>query len=110
MTRSTRRRLPVLALLLSAPLFVSYTADVQADPSEPSPAAQAAEAGVCDPADPKDALQARLADAAERARARGAVRDVVVLNGQGYNYAAGQGRELEQIQRALAQQQRESGR
>jgi hypothetical protein len=109
MNRSARRRLPVLALLFSAPLFVSYTADVQADPAADRGAV--AEAAVCDPsADSAEALQARLADAAEQARARGAVRDVIVLNGQGYNYAAGQGRDLEQIRRELARQQRESGR
>lgn len=103
--RTTRRRLPVLALLCCTPLFVSYSAHVGAEHAG-ADTGSGASAAVCEaPADAQARLQQRLARAAELARGSQAAHDVIVLNGQGYNYAAAGSRQLEQIQREQARQQ-----
>lgn len=99
MTRSARRRLPLLGLLLCTPLFVSTTGAEQV-----ADAGAVAAGAVCEaPADPGAAARARLERLALQAPDSDAARGVVVLNGQGYNYAAAQDREFERVQRERMQ-------
>jgi hypothetical protein len=112
MKSSARRRLPVLALLVCTPLFVSYSGDVDAERADASAvSSEAVDPAVCEsPAELLDLTEQRIAEAARRVRNPDAARDVIVLNNQGYNYAAGPARELEEIQRALAAERDAAGR
>jgi hypothetical protein len=101
-------------LLLCTPLVVSTSQVV--DPAPVS--AELADGAVCEPG-AQAPLQIQAA-AQQRARVarqkavrriaegeRPAGRDVIVLNGQGYNYAAGRDPRVEEIQRRLFEEQGE---
>ncbi len=91
--RCMRRRAPVVALALAAPLILS-SSSVGSDPAP----ASSSEAAVCQagPAAPQRSVEEEVARLAASVGLP-ADQDVVMLNGRGYNYGPPQDQRLDRI-------------
>jgi hypothetical protein len=98
MQRPNRRRVPLAVLALAAPLMLSSSTTGSGRGDE---ASASGSAGVCEAADP-GAMAQRIADELARVKRPEnmppADKDLVVLNGRGYNYGAADPEPLDRIQ------------
>jgi hypothetical protein len=94
MQRAIRRRAPLAALALAAPLMLSSSSTESAvgEPADQAGVCEVSPRGVVDPHMIREMARLRSANAAPAAA------DLVVLNGRGFNYGAAEPAPLDRIQ------------